>query len=86
MQAHNITLAPSANNTQLLANQKFDCNISSFANVTNTSYDMPKRTRFSFKPEHLVVLISTALLFIYYLLIVDLIKDLGKVVHREPIS
>ena len=29
---------------------------SSFANVTNTTaYDAPKRTRFSFKPEHLVV-------------------------------
>lgn len=28
---------------------------SSFLNVTNTAYDTPKRTRFSFKQEHLLV-------------------------------
>ena len=28
----------------------------SFANVTNITYDTPKRSRFSFKPEHLVVI------------------------------
>ena len=31
-------------------------NMASFTNVTNTSYDQPKRTRFSFKTEHLLVI------------------------------
>lgn len=67
MQAHNITLTTSSNSTTNSAltkaaekGLKLDVssfNFPSFANVTNTTYDAPnaKRTRFSFKPEHLVV-------------------------------
>merc|ERR1712127_862830 len=66
-QAHNISVNPNiSNNTngshqsnEKSLNTKFENgsnNHSSFNNVTNVAYDTPKRSRFSFKPEHLVIL------------------------------
>ncbi len=65
VQAHNISLSASINATtdkqKLAAQQSHSVNsdnlqLASFANVLSTTYDAPKRTRFSFKPEHLVVI------------------------------
>lgn len=68
-QAHNISINPNiisnTNGSQQLNSQdksvgdiKSENNSSfqSFNNVTNTTYDPPKRSRFSFKSEHLVIL------------------------------
>ncbi|CAF0756404.1 unnamed protein product [Brachionus calyciflorus] len=57
LQAHNIPI--NSSNESISKLTKLDSSqtlSSSFNNVTNISYDTPKRTRFSFKPEHLLVL------------------------------
>lgn len=60
MQAHNITLTSNDHTPKTVKVENVESPIvhqpqSSFANVTNTTYDQPKRTRFSFKSEHLLV-------------------------------
>lgn len=61
LQAHNITLTSNDHISKAPKLEVSDINspnlpVASFTNVTNTSYDQPKRTRFSFKTEHLLIL------------------------------
>ncbi|RMZ97998.1 homeobox-containing 1-like isoform X1, partial [Brachionus plicatilis] len=52
IQAHNIPINPSNESIAKLSKLDSTNSLSS----PNLSYDTPKRTRFSFKPEHLVIL------------------------------
>jgi hypothetical protein len=102
VQAHNISLSASINATpdkqkpatQHAAHVASTDNqfSSSFANVLSATYDAPKRTRFSFKPEHLVVY-TVSLNYIKkkkylssFLFIYNVKLDPGKGLYRKPVS
>lgn len=65
VKAHNITITSSSGDhhgksfvkMEVPESSSLQLGMASFANVTNTAYDQPKRTRFSFKSEHLLVYI-----------------------------
>ena len=62
----------------------------SYPNISNLAYETPKRTRFSFKPEHLVVSLSFLKGSIYkdeFKLFSDYFdEDSRKIISRKPIS